>query len=350
MRNYEISIEVPLRRLRALGLTLTDIANTIRRSSLDLSAGSIDTQLSQVRVRTLGQSYDQQDFEEIVILSRDDGTVVRLGDIAEVRDGFQDIDLIVRHQGQPAVFVEVFRADGEKVMNVARAVQDHVANEVVPSLPDGVGVTIWNDESSAYAERGAIVLKNGLLGLLLVLIALSLFLEIRLAFWVAVGLAVSGIGALAVMMAFDIAVHAVSLFSFVLAIGIIVDDAIVVAEHIHLERMRGTPGVSAAIRGARRIKVPLIFAVLTTVAAFIPLLFISAGFGEVWKALPIIVIAMLSISLVESLLVLPCHLSDHLHGPNWVPRTGVERFVGRIQGRVDSLLSRFVQGPLDRGM
>ena len=235
-------------------------------------------------------------------------------------------------------------------MNVARAVQDHVANEVVPSLPDGVGVTIWNDESSAYAERGAILLKNGLLGLLLVLIALSLFLEIRLAFWVVVGLAVSGIGALAVMMAFDIAVHAVSLFSFVLAIGIIVDDAIVVSEHIHLERMRGTPGVNAAIRGARRIKVPLIFAVLATVAAFIPLLFIPAGFGEVWKALPIIVIAMLLISLVESLLVLPCHLSHHLHGPNRVPRTGVERFVGRIQGRVDSLLSRFVQGPLDRGM
>ena len=152
VRNYEISIEVPLRRLRALGLTLTDIANTIRRSSLDLSAGSIDTQLSQVRVRTLGQSYDQQDFEEIVILSRDDGTVVRLGDIAEVRDGFQDIDLIVRHQGQPTVFVEVSRADGEKVMHVARAVQDHVANEVVPSLPDGVGVTIWNWYGSTHVH------------------------------------------------------------------------------------------------------------------------------------------------------------------------------------------------------
>jgi len=350
VRDYEVSIEVPLQRLRALGLTLTDIANTIRRNSLDLSAGSIDTRESQVRVRTVGQSYDQQDFEEIVLLSRDDGTVVRLGDVAEVRDGFQDTDLIVRHQGQPAVFVEVSRAKGERVMSVARAVKEHVADEVIPSLPNGVGVTIWNDDSTAFTERAALLLKNGALGLLLVLIALGLFLEIRLAFWVAVGLGVAGIGALAAMMAFDIAIHAVSLFSFVLAIGIIVDDAIVVAEHIHLERMRGTPGVVAAIRGARRIKVPLIFAVLTTIVAFVPLLFIPAGFGEVWKALPIIVIAMLVISLIESLLVLPNHLSHRLHGPDWAPRTGAERSVARIQGRVDSLLNRFIQGPLDHGM
>ena len=350
VRNYEISIEVPLERLRALGLTLTDIASTIRRGSLDLSAGSIDTEHSQVRIRTLGQSYDQQDFEDIVILGRDDGTVVRLGEIAEVRDGFEDSGLVVRHQGHPAVFVEVSRADGERVMDVARAVRDHVANEVTPSLPDGVGITIWNDDSSAFVERGLLLLKNGALGLLLVLIALGLFLQIRLAFWVAVGLGVSGIGALAAMLVFDIPLHAVSLFSFVLAIGIVVDDAIVVSEHIHLERKRGTPGVVAAIRGARRIKVPLIFAVLTTIVAFLPLFFVPAGFGEVWKALPIIVIAMLLFSLAESLLVLPNHLSHHLHGPDWAPTTGVERFVARIQNRVDSLLSRFVQGPLDRGI
>ena len=350
VRNYEISIEVPLERLRALGLTLTDIAGTIRRGSLDLSAGSIDTEHSQVRIRTLGQSYDQQDFEDIVILGRDDGTVVRLGEIAEVRDGFEDSGLVVRHQGHPAVFVEVSRADGERVMDVARAVRDHIANEVTPSLPDGVGVTIWNDDSSAFVERGLLLLKNGALGLLLVLIALGLFLQIRLAFWVAVGLGVSGIGALAAMLVFDIPLHAVSLFSFVLAIGIVVDDAIVVSEHIHLERKRGTPGVVAAIRGARRIKVPLIFAVLTTIVAFLPLFFVPAGFGEVWKALPIIVIAMLLFSLAESLLVLPNHLSHHLHGPDWVPGTGVERFVARIQNRVDSLLNRFVQGPLDRGI
>ena len=349
VRKYEISIEVPLHRLRALGLTLPDIANTIHRSSLDLSAGSIDTRESQVRVRTLGQNYDQQDFEEIVLLSGSDGTVLRLGDIAEVRDGFQDTDLIVRHQNRPAVFVEVYRADDEHVMDVATTVREHLTNEVVPALPDGVGITIWNDESQAYEERADLLLKNGILGMLLVLIALSLFLEIRLALWVAVGIAVSGIGTLAVMLVLDYAINTISLFSFVLAIGIVVDDAIVVAEHIQDERKRGTPGVVAAIRGTRRIKVPLIFAVLTTVVAFVPLLFIPGGVGDIWSALPVIMIAVLLVSLVESLLVLPNHLS-HLHGPEWVPTNAFDRFFTRLQGRVDVLLNRFVQGPLERAL
>ena len=349
IRKYEISIEVPLHRLRSLGLTLIDIANTIRRSSLDLSAGSIDTRESQVRIRTLGQNYDQQDFEEIVLLSGSDGTVLRLRDIAEVRDDFQESDLIVRHQNHPAVFVEVYRADGEQVMDVATTVQEHLASEVLPSLPDGVGVTVWNDESQDYEERADLLLKNGIMGLLLVLVALSLFLHIRIALWVAVGLAVSGIGALAVMLMLDFAINTISLFSFVLAIGIIVDDAIVVAEYIHYERMRGTPGVVAAIRGVRRIRVPLIFAVLTSVAAFMPLLFIPGGVGEVWSALPVIVIAMLLVSLIESLLVLPNHLS-HLPGPEWTPTTALDRFFARIQSCVDLLLNRFVQGPLDRAL
>ena len=346
VQQYEISIEVPLHRLRALGLTLTDIANTIRRSSLDLSAGSIDTRESQVRVRTLGQNYDQQDFEEIVVLSGSDGTVLRVGDIAEVRDGFQETDLMIRHQDHPAVFVEVYRADGEQVMDVATTVHEHIANVVTPALPDGVGITIWNDESQAYEERADILLKNGILGVLLVLIALSLFLAIRVALWVAVGIAVSGIGALAVMLILDFAINTISLFSFVLAVGIVVDDAIVVAEHIHYERKKGTPGVAAAIRGTRRIMVPLIFAVLTSVAAFVPLLFIPGGVGETWAALPVIIIAMLLISLVETMLVLPNHLS-HIHGPEWEPKRFYDRFFARIQGGVDALLTRFVQGPLD---
>ena len=349
VRDYEISIEVPQYRLRALGLTLADIANTIRNGSLDLSAGSIDTRDAQVRVRTLGQRYDQQDFEEIVVLSRSDGTIVRLGEIAVVRDGFQDTDLIIRHQNQPAVFVEVNRADGEQVMDVATAVQEHIADVVIPSLPDGVGVTIWNDESQNYAERLDILLKNGILGLLLVFIALALFLEIRLAIWVAAGLAVSGIGALAVMLTLDFAINTISLFAFVLAIGIIVDDAIVVAEHIHYERKQGTSGVVAAIRGTRRIRVPLTFAVLTSVAAFTPLLFIPGGIGEVWGALPVIIIAMLLISLIESLLILPNHLSN-LHGPEWKPTGAVDRFSTWIQGNVDLVLSKFLKGPLDRAL
>ena len=346
-RDYEISIEVPLSRLRAFGLTLGDVADAVRRSSLDLSAGSIDTQQAEVRVRTIGQSYDQLDFEEIVVVARNDGTVVRLGEIAEVRDAFQDTDLIVRHQGHPAVFVEVYLAEGEQVMDVAEAVHEHTANTIVPSLPEGVGITIWNDDSQTYSERADLLVKNGLLGLALVFIALALFLEIRLALWVVCGLITSGIGALAVMLVLDLAINTVSLFAFVLAIGIIVDDAIVVAEHIHYERKRGLPGAVAAIRGARRIKSALVFAVLTSVAAFTPLLFIPGGIGEVWTALPVIMIGMLLISLAEALLILPHHLS-HLHGPDWTPTNIVDRIFSGIRDFMDRGLNWFLNGPLDR--
>ena len=348
-RNYEISIEVPLARLRALGLTLDDIAAAVRLSSLDLSAGSIDTRESQVRVRTIGQSYDQHDFEEIVVIAREDGTSVRLGDIAEVRDAFQDADLIVRHQGRPAVFVEVYRIEGEQVMAIAEAVHAHIADTILPSLPDGVGIDIWNDDSQIYSERVNLLLKNGLLGLLLVFIALALFLEIRLALWVVIGLITSGVGALALMLGarsgnqYDLAVR------LVLAIGIIVDDAIVVAEHIHYERSKGVPGVVAAIRGTRRIKKALIFPVLTSIAAFVPLLFIPGGIGEIWIALPIIIIGMLLISLVESLLILPNHLS-HLQGPGWTPTNVVDQFFSRTRAFVDRWTTTFLEGPLDRAL
>ena len=349
IRDYEISIEVPLDRLRALGLTLHDIAAAVRRSSLDLSAGRIETREAQVRVRTLAQRYVQQEFEDIVVLSHSDGTTLRLGDIANVRDDFEDVDLIVRHQDKPAVFVEVSRVKGEHVLEVANAVQNHVANVIAPMLPHGVQVDILNDESQTYSERSALLLKNGGMGLLLVLVSLALFLEIRLAIWVVIGLATSFVGAMAVMLAFDIALNTISLFVFVLAIGIIVDDAIVVAEHIHQERKRGTPGVAAAIRGARRIKVPLTFAVLTSIVAFTPVLFVPGGIGEIWRALPIMIIAMLVISLVESLLILPNHLS-RLHGPEWVPASNVDRLFSRTQGFVDRQLKRFVAGPLDRAL
>ena len=349
VRDYEIAIEVPMNRLRALGLTLDDIATAVRRSSIDLSAGRIDTEYEQVRVRSLGQRYVQQDFEDIVVLSRSDGTVVRLGDIADVRDGFEDVDLIVRHQDKPAAFVEVSRVEGEHVMEVATAVQEHVHNVIAPSLPEGVQVDILNDESQTYSERVQLLLKNGGLGLLLVIVSLALFLEIRLAVWVVVGLVTSFVGVLAVMLVLDVALNTVSLLVFVLAIGIIVDDAIVVAEHIHLERQRGTPGVVAAIRGARRIKVPLTFAVLTSIVAFMPVLFLPGGIGEIWRALPIMIIAMLLISLLESLVILPNHLS-RLHGPEWVPASAVDRFFARVQGQVDRWLEQFLNGPLDRAL
>ena len=346
-RDYEISVEVPQHQLRALGLTLRDIAEAVRASSLNLSGGRIDTGDREVRVRTLGQRYDQMDFEDIVVLAQSDGSVLRLGEIANVRDAFEETDLVIRHQDKPAVFVEIFRVGDEQVVDVAEAVKDHVSNVLVPSLPPGVGITVWNDDSEFFDACVDLLLKNGTLGLLLVFVALALFLEIRVSVWVAVGIAVSAIGALAVVLALDLTVDSNGLFAFVLAIGIVVDDAIVVAEHVYHERKSGTPGPVAAVRGVRRIAVPLTFAVLTSIVAFSPLLFLPGGMGEILFPVPIILIAMLVISLGESLLVMPNHLS-RLPGPDWVPSARIDQFLWTTQNAVDRALRRFVSGPLDR--
>lgn len=345
IRDYEISVEVPLHQLRALGLTLGDVAGAVRGGSLDLSAGSIDTRDEEVRIRTTGQNYTQHDFEEIIVLSRADGTAVRLGDIAEVRDGFRDVDLITRYQGQPAAYVEVFRTSDEKVLDIVEAVEAHLEEEVVPSLPAGVGLEVWRNTAQIFESRLGLLVKNGLIGLALVLLSLTLFLDLRLAFWVAVGIAVSFVGTFAVMSGLGVSINMMTLFAFILAVGIVVDDAVVVGENIYAERERGWRGVDASIRGTRRITGPVIFAVLTTVVAFCPLFFVPSVMGKLMTMLPIIVISVLLFSLVESLLVLPNHLS---HLPR--RRRTRDHLVARIQRGVDRALKRFVRGPLDRAL
>jgi multidrug efflux pump subunit AcrB len=349
IRQYEISIEIPEERLRALGLTLSDVAARVRAGSLDLSAGSIETRDEQVRVRTLGQNYTQQEFEDIVIVSRPDGTVVRLGEIAEVRDGFEDTDLITRYNGQRAALVEVFRTSDEKVLEIVEAVETHLDAEIRPTIPAGVSLDVWSNEAVVLQDRLALLIRNALIGLGLVLLALTLFLELRLAFWVAVGIGISFIGTLTVMLLVGISINVLSLFGFILAVGIVVDDAIMVGENIYAERERGTPPAEAAVRGARRITGPVIFAVLTTVVAFTPLLAVPGTIGKILAAIPLIVIAVLILSLVESLLILPHHLS-HLPPPHHSASSRIGRWIEGVQNRVDAGLRAFVEGPLDRGL
>ena len=344
IRDYEISVEVPLHQLRALGLTLGDIASAVRGGSLDLSAGSIDTRNETVRVRTTGQNYTQHDFEDIIVLSRVDGTLVRLGDIAEVHDGFRDVDLITRYKGQPAVYVEVFRTSDEKVLDIVEAVEEHL-EEVLPSLPAGVGLEVWNNTGQMLESRLGLLVKNGLIGLALVLLSLTLFLDLRLAFWVAVGIGVSFVGTFAVMNWLGASINMMTLFAFILAVGIVVDDAVVVGESIHAEREKGWRGVDASIRGTRRIAGPVIFAVLTTVVAFCPLFFVPSVMGRLMTMLPVIVISVLMFSLVESLLVLPNHLSHG--GRRHRPR---DHLIARVQRSVERALNNFVRGPLDRSL
>ena len=361
VRDYEISIEVPTARLTALGLTLPEVAAAVRSGTVELSAGSIDTRDERVRIRTAGRSYDQHDFENIIVLARRDGTAVRLGDIAEVRDGFAEGGLVSRYNGQPAAFIEVYRTADERVLDISEAVERQLRESVAPGLPRGVRVDVWSNDADPLAARLGLMLKNGFLGLLLVVGVLTLFLELRLAFWVAVGIAVSFIGTLAVMAVLGVSINLTSLFAFILAVGIVVDDAVVVGENIAAERERGHGGPDAAIRGARRVRAPVIFGVLTTVAAFLPLFFVPSSVGAMAEAIPVIVISVLLFSLLESLLVLPNHLSGMSargsSGPGGPGATTRAKPTAgpvavslhkRAQARVNRGLERFVNGPLDR--
>ena len=348
-RPDEISIEVPRLRLRSLGLTLGEVAHAVRQGSLELSAGGVSASEEEILVRMLGQNYDQYDFEDIVVLTHRDGTSVRLGDIATVHDGFADSDLRMRYNGRPAARVDVYRTSDEQLLGISEAVHDYLETSVLPSLPAGVDVAIWSDDSALVGGRLGLMVKNGLLGLLLVFVTLALFLEIRLALWVAVGLAVSFAGAFLVMGFVGVTINMFSLMGLILALGIVVDDAIVVGDSVHLEREKGAGGLEAAIRGTKQVSSPVIFAVLTSIIAFSVLMTVPGAQGRLGRAVPIVVISVLFISLLDSLLLLPNHLS-HLPAPGQGARHRIARYWGRLQERVDVLVKRLADGPLDRGL
>ncbi len=347
IRDYEISIEVPQSTLQSLGLSLNSISRTVASSSLDSPAGSIKARDEEIRVRTLGQNYNQQNFEDIVLVAADNGALVKLGQIANVKDGFEEADLVTSFNGKPVAFVEVFRTSDERVLDIAAAVRTHLEASFEPGLAEGLNYSIWNDESEFLNDRLSLLLRNAAIGLALVLTALTLFLDIRLAMWVAVGISTAFIGAIWLLDLAGSSINMFSLFGFILALGLVVDDAIVVGENIHAQRGRGRTGMGAAIAGTKRVTVPVIFAVLTTVAAFSPLFAISGIIGKILADIPLVVVAVLALSLVECLLILPYHLS-HLPPPGTPTNNPITGFFDKVQKRVDVALQSFIQGPLDR--
>ncbi|MEM6475380.1 MAG: efflux RND transporter permease subunit [Pseudomonadota bacterium] len=347
VRDYQIYVDVPQERLRALGLSLPDIARVIGADSLDSSAGSVDTATEEVRIRTIGQNYDQSDFEDIIVISSADGDLLRLGDIATIRDGFEDEDLIARFNDKPVAFVDVYRTSDERVLDVAAAVKDMLASEYNP--PRGIEYAVWNDQSQVLQDRYTLLLRNAGFGLILVLVALTLFLDLRLAFWSAVGIGAVFTGAIFLLEAVGSSINMFSLFGFILALGLVVDDAVVVGENIYAERERGRSGLGAAIAGAQRVKVPVIFAVLTSMVSVVPVLAVGGTIGKISADIPVVVIAVLTLSLIEALLVLPHHLSN-LPAAGAYATNSVTRFFERVQGAVDRRFKSFVNGPLERAL
>ena len=346
-RDYELSIEVSSDVLDAYGFSLSQLATIVRRESLELSGGEIETRDGRVLLRTQGRNETSEDFRDIVVLAETDGTEVLLSDIATVTDGFADSDLAATFNGQRAVVVTAYRVGEESVLDVAEAVHTYVAS-FSARLPEGVTASVWQDQSVVLDGRLKLLIKNGILGLTLVLIALTLFLDLKLAAWTAIGIGISFIGAFALLAPLGVTMNTISLFGFILALGIVVDDAIVMGENIFAEREKGRSPLEAAEAGAIRIARPVIFAVLTTVVAFAPLLFIEGTLGRLLIDLPLVVITVLLLSLVEALFILPMHLS---HDDASI-RTS-NRFLGRInetRARIDIALQKFISGPLTRGV
>jgi len=308
-RPYEISIEVSETSLRRNKLSFDQVAMAVRSGSLDLPGGSIKTESGEILLRTKGQAYTGRDFERLVVTTRADGTRLYLRDVANIVDGFADTDQLLRFNDKPAALIRVSRIGEQDLQYIAGTVKQYI-QDVGPRLPDGVELTVWNDDSTLLSDRLNTLLNSGRQGFMMVLVLLALFLRPRLAFWVSVGVPVAFTGAIFLTNALGLSIDAISLFGFILVLGILVDDAIVVGESVHTLQKQGKGQLAGAIEGAQSVTIPVTFGVLTTVAAFMPLLFAVGTMGQIVTVIATTVISCLVFSLIESQMVLPAHLGN----------------------------------------
>lgn len=346
VRPYEIAIEVPEETLRAYGLTLQRISERIRAASLDLPAGSVKTAGGEILIRTKEKRYLGHEYSDITIIENPDGTEIKLGDIASVNDSFEDVDLFSKFDGKPSAMLTVFRVADQKPSEISRTVKEYV-NRKSAQLPDSVQIATWNDRDEIFTSRKQLLLKNALIGLTLVLITLGLFLQVRLALWVMLGLPISFLGAMIFMPTLGVSINMISLFAFILVLGIVVDDAIVVGESVFEHRKRGKTYLQAAVDGTLEVAGPVIFAILSTVAAFMPLLYVSGNMGKFIRAVPLIVIPVLVVSLVECLYILPSHLTLGRQRADSERKRTVF-----VRGRewFNEWLDKFIKGPYSRSL
>ncbi|MCH2173849.1 efflux RND transporter permease subunit [Myxococcota bacterium] len=341
-RPYEISIEVSENSLRRHDLRFDDVVNAVRRSSIDVPGGSIKTDGGEILLRTEGQAYHGSEFESLPILTRRDGSRVTVGQVAGVVDGFHESDNVSRFDGQPAVFVQVHRVGNQNALDVSREVHRYLETART-RLPAGVQMTVWDDDSRYLSDRINMMLRNAAGGFVLVLMLLAVFLKLRVAFWVAVGVPVSIAGGLALMPQIGLDINILTVFAFIMALGILVDDAIVTGENIytHLERDPEHP-LRASILGTQEVATPVVFGVLTTIAAFAPFSFIG-GHAKVFStSISGVMMAALVFSLVESKLVLPAHLA-HASGVGAIPKGRISVTWATFQRGVARQLADFLQ-------
>jgi multidrug efflux pump subunit AcrB len=350
---YEISINISENSLRQYGLTLNEVAQAIQQNSIDVPGGAIKSRAGEILLRTTSKAYRGSEFESFPVLTQADGAVVTLGEIASIEDGFVDEQLTTKFNGQRAILLNTYALGNESVLDVSKRVRDF-AQEIQSELPAGIEIKPTNDFTYYLTGRLQMLIENGIFGLFLVFLVLTLFLRPSLAFFVMLGIPISFLGAMTLLPWFGISINLASLFGFILVLGIVVDDAIIVGESIFTQfQKHGGPGVNASVVGTQRVATPVTFAVLTTVVAFIPILTMPGFIGKFFFPIPVVVIACLIWSLIESKLVLPYHLTlckvgknDDRSNLNWLLRQqrkiadGMERFV---KERYRPLLKRAIQ-------
>ncbi len=334
IRPYEISIEVPEYTLRRHGLTLDHVVRAVRDSSLDMPGGAIKARDGEILIRSKGQAYWGREFEDIVVLTRPDGTRVTLAEIAEIRDGFEEGELFARFNGKPAAVLTVAQLDTQDLMQMAADVKDYIA-QAHNSLPEGMTLTVWIDSSQELAERMDVLLSTAAGGLLLVLVVLALFLRFRLAMWVAAGIPIALLGTLAVFPYTDMNISTLTIMAFILVLGVLVDDAIVVGERVYSHEQLGKGAVRAAIDGTREVSIPVIFGVLTTMAAFLPVVLVPGRMTDFFGAIGNVVLIALVFSIIESQLILPAHLA-------YRKRAATHQGFGNAWNRLQSALSAWL--------
>ena len=306
-RPYEISVEVSEQTLRKYGLTMSEISQAIKSSSIDLPGGTIKAEGGDILLRTKGQVYTGKDFGRLVLRTFTDGTRLTLEDIATIKDGFVERDGYGRFDGRPTATLQVVAGGQQNELETAAAVKKYLAAKE-KTLPAGVEMDTWIDLSKYLEGRLSMMIDNMIMGAILVFVVLSLFLRMKVAFWVIVGLPICFLGALWLMPVWPVTINMISLFGFIIVLGIVVDDAIIIGESIYTKVRADGKTLDNVIHGAHRVAIPATFGVLTTIAAFAPMMFVGGMVGPFFEAMGFVVIACLVFSLIESKLILPAHL------------------------------------------
>ena len=346
VRKYEISIEASQDRLRDFNLTLADIARAVQGSSLDISAGNVRTDGGDVLIRSKGQAYRRVEFEDIVVKTNVDGSIIRVSDVGNVNDGFEEVSLRTGFNGNFAGLIQIYRIGNQSALQISKKVRKYI-DERQSDLPLGMSLSYWDDDSEILKARLTTLTNNAIQGGILVIVLLAVFLQPAVAFWVFIGIPVSFLGSLILMSTFGYSINIMSLFGFIIVLGIVVDDAIVTGENVYSRMREGGDSLNASILGTKQVAIPVTFGILTTIAAFAPLSFIEGWMGDMIAPIPAVVIPCLLFSLIESKLVLPAHLK-HINVKNGVEsRSRLTRWQRRFANGFEDLIIKHYRPALN---